>query len=533
MLLPLLLAFQQAPLAATPDTLRPRNDALHHDVAIVVGDTSTHIVGIMQTTWLLRSGDPVEVQLDSAFRVVRVLTDGEGESRMSRITFAMLPAGGVYIPHKKQAGDTLHTSIRYHGPVSDGLLIRVDSATGRRTVFADNWPDRAHRWLPLEDHLSDKAPVDLHIEVPPGYEVIANGVRTRVDTLPRGRTLWHYSMRQPIPPYGIVFGAADFAWTHLPDAACAVKCVPLDVVTYPADSAWAVDVLFRRAGDMLDFFSDYVGAFPYDRLSHVQSTTIFGGAENPTAIFYDGQAYPTHRMGEQTVAHETAHQWFGDAVTERDWHHLWLSEGFATYFAALWRGHADGDSAFRAEMQRQARSIFASPATGRPIIDPAATDLMGLLNINNYPKGSWVLHSLRGLVGDSAFQRGIREYYRRFQHGTALSSDFAAVMSEAAGADLTWYFEQALTRPGYPKLTLAWKRDGSRLRGTITQVQDPAWGAFRLPNLVVAVDGRRVTVPVDGPVTTFEVRDVRKAPASVVVDPDGWWLLEAKVEERR
>jgi len=531
MMLGLLLALQ-GPLAARTDTIRPHHDALHHDITLLVGDTGTHIVGVMQTTWLLASAEPIEVQLDSAYRVVRVLTDGEGERRMGRITFAINPGGGVYIPHKKEAGDTLRTSIRYHGPVRDGLIIRTDS-TGRRTVFADNWPDRAHRWLPLVDHPGDKATVAMHIEVPAGVGVIANGVRQRVDTLPRGRTIWHFEMRQPIPPYGIVFGAGALLTTSLGEAACEVKCVPVDVVTYPEDAEWAVSRPFRRAVDMVDFFSALVGPFPYDRLSHVQSTTIFGGAENPTAIFYDEKAYRAQRLGEQTVAHETAHQWFGDAVTEADWHHLWLSEGFATYYAALWIRHADGDSAFRAVMARNAQSVIKSDATTRPILDTLATDLMGLLNSNNYPKGAWVLHSLRGVVGDSAYHRGIRTWYSRYRDTTALSSDFAAVMAEAAGTDLTWYFEQALLRPGYPRLEVRWRRKGRQLQLDLRQVQPEEWGIRRLPGLELEVDGRRVRVDIAGAETSVTLDGVRGDPKSIRVDPDGWWLMESTVEKSR
>ena len=195
-----------------------------------------------------------------------------------------------------------------------------------------------------------------------------------------------------------------------------------------------MDGPFRRAGDMVDFFSRLIGPFPYDRLSHVQSTTMFGGVENPTAIFYDDNGLSAAgRLRELTVAHETAHQWFGDAVTEGDWHHLWLSEGFATYFAALWLRHADGDSAFRAEMRAAGERSSGPDATSRPILDTDATDLMGLLNSNNYPKGAWVLHSLRGLIGDSAFQAGIRDWYATYRDSTALSSDFARIMGAGGG----------------------------------------------------------------------------------------------------
>lgn len=529
-MLSLLLALQ-GPLGLIADTVHPTHDALHHDITIVVGDTGSHILGLAQTTWKLRSADPIDVPLDSAFRVIRVLTDGEGDTRMGRITFALDVGGGVYIPHHRSAGDTLRTSIRYHGPVRDGLIIRTDSS-GRRTVFADNWPDRVHHWLPIPDHPSDKATVDFHVEVGPGTTVIANGVLVKVDTLPRGRLRWNFSMRQRIASYGMVFGAGPLVTSVVPPAACDVKCVPLSVVTYPEDSAWAVDGPFRRATDMIEFFSQFIGPFPYDRLSHVQSTTIFGAAENPTAIFYDGAAYPARRVRELTVAHETAHQWFGDAVTEADWHHLWLSEGFATYFAALWLEHADGDSAFRAEMRGRAETVFASKATERPILDAGATDLMGLLNSNNYPKGAWVLHTLRGLVGEPAFRAGIRDWYATYRDSTALSSDFAAVMTRAAGRDLTWYFQQALTQPGYPKLAVSWTRKGGALVLTLRQVQPAEWGVYRMPGLGVRVNGKLVRVDIESPETVVRVEPAGKLPPVIVVDPDGWWLLEATTDAK-
>lgn len=531
MLLPLLLALQvQDPLAVRADTLRPRHDAIHHDITIVVSDTSTHILGNVTTTWVLRSAEPVEVQLDSVFRVIRVLTDGEGETRMGRITFALNPGGGVYIPHKKGAGDTLHTTIRYHGMVRDGLVFGTDAA-GRRTLFSDNWPDRAHRWLPLEDHPSDKATVTLHVEVPAGMQVVGNGILWKVDTLPRGRTVWHFDMKQRIPPYGIALGAGRLAMTPLGDQACDIKCVPVTIVTTPEDSLWAVTGPFRRAGAIVTWFSSLVGPFPYDALSHVQSTTIFGGMENPGAIFYDTKAYRGKQLREETVAHETAHQWFGDAVTEDDWHHLWLSEGFATYFAALWIRHADGDTAFRALMAKHRASIFASKVTERPILDSAATDLMGLLNTNNYPKGAWVLHSLRGMMGDSAFFGAMRQWYLIYRDSTALSNDLVTVVNRVAGKDYTWYFRQALTQPGYPKLAVRWKYKGGKATFDITQTQDPAWGRYRIPGLVLEVDGKPIRVDVTEPGGNAVVAGLKHTPKRVVVDPAGWWLLDATVEQ--
>jgi len=528
-ILPLLLALQAVPvpLAARGDTIRPLHDALNHDITIVVSDSGTHMLGQVESRWVLRSPLPVELQLDSALRVIRVLMDGKENTRLFRTMYAR-ESGLVIIPHEKQPGDSLTTMIRYHGDVRDGLIIR-DNAYGVRTMFADNWPDRAHGWLPVQDEPGDKVTASFHVEVPPGYRVIANGLLRKVDTLPRGRTIWHYRIDEPVPVYTLVFGAAPFAVTPLPSAACDVKCVPLSVWTYPQDSAWAVDGPFRHAGDIVAWYSRLIGSFPYEDLAHVESTTRYGGMENASAIFYDEQAYARKRLDEQTVAHETAHQWFGDAVTEDDWHHVWLSEGFATYFAALWVEHTGGRPALDSLMQRNAENVFKSPDTGRPILDLGTSDLPSLLNSNSYPKGAWVLHSLRGMLGDSTFFRGIREYYRRFRNGTALSSDLALVMSEAAGTDLDWYFTQALTQPGYPVLQFGWKYARKRLELDVVQTQSAGWGTFRIPNLAIDVDGQRYTIDVQGARTHAVIAGVERRPARIVVDPDHWWLLRSGV----
>ncbi|MEP7327235.1 MAG: M1 family aminopeptidase, partial [Gemmatimonadota bacterium] len=277
-----------------------------------------------------------------------------------------------------------------------------------------------------------------------------------------------------------------------------------------------------------------IGEFPYSRLTHVQSSTIFGGMENSTAIFYDENAYRRHRLSESTVAHETAHQWFGDAVTERDWPHLWLSEGFATYFAALWDGHAGGDSAFEATMKLAASSVFNSNTSNGPVVDSAAS-LLDLLNTNNYQKGSWVLHSLRGLIGDSTFFAGIRKYYRDFRDSTVLSEDFQREMEEASGSDLGWYFTQALHQPGFPKLEIATHYDsaGKALQLTIRQTQAEGWGVYRLPGFEILIDDLLVRVDIDDKESHFSFDQFSAPPRSIVPDPNGWWLSHNSVTSDR
>ena len=535
-----LLALLQSPLGATPDTGRRVHDALHYDISVAVSDTGAHIVGEVETTWRLGSSDPVVVPLDSAMRVVRVLVDGRENTRMHRTAYGRNETI-IYIPHEKGAGDTLTTRIRYHGTPRDGLIVRIDTATGRRTFFADNWPDRAHRWLPVQDHPSDKATVSFRVEVPAGLQVIANGVRVKVDTLARDRLAWYYRLDTPVSPYNFVFGAAPMAVTTLPEAACDVKCVPQTVWSFPEDSAFAAE-RFARTPAMVEFFSQLIGPFPFPSLAHVESSTIFGGMENATAIFYPAPSYARRSLTESTVAHETAHQWFGDAVTERDWHHLWLSEGLATYLADLWTEHSGGKEALRTAMTskeeafikryREPDSTGGHGSLDRPIIDTAATDLMGLLNGNNYEKAAWMLHELRGIVGDSAFVKGLRDYYASHRDGTALTPDFQSAMEAASGQSLEWFFREAFTLPGFPVLAVRWKPKGRTAELEIEQVQPAAWGVRRIPALELEVDGQLVTVAVRERITRVTTKSLRQVPTAVVVDPNQKWLLDATVVAR-
>jgi aminopeptidase N len=492
------------------------HDALRYDISLSLPDTGGSITAAVATRWRLGSTAPLVLDLDAAMTVRQVTVNGrpaDWHRDGSRIAIGVTGA----------RGDTLISEVRYDGVPRNGLVLR--GAAGTRTIFADNWPDRARYWLASQDHPADKASVTWRIEAPAGYSVVANGRLVGVDTLASGRLSWRFANDEPIPTYTMVMGMARFATTPLAPANCRVRCVPVAVLTYPADSAVALRGPFRRSSEMVDFFSERIAPFPYGELRHVESSTIFGGMENSTAIFYDEKSIHDGRMSENSVAHETMHQWFGDAITEADWHHIWLSEGFATYGAALWAEHVGGDSGLRAEMARNRSRVLASPATERPILDSAIIDRMQLLNTNSYEKGAWVLHSLRGMMGDTAFFRGLSRYFRTYAHGNALSSDFARIMALEAGRDLDWYFRQALTRPGYPVLDATTELDGGHLVLTITQTQPAAWGVYRMPNLTVRLGSRILTVSVSERVTRLVTHwEGDGPPRRVDLDPDGWWL---------
>ena len=334
----------------------------------------------------------------------------------------------------------------------------------------------------------------------------------------------------------MVIGAADFAIHTVGEAACGkapaspTECVEVSAWVFPQDSATAVR-LFARSADMVDYFTDTVGPYPYEKLANVQSATRFGGMENSSAIFYSEQAIAQGRDIEGTVSHEIAHQWFGDALTQTRWSHLWLSEGFATYFGALFFEQADGVENFRDRMRSSRERILASEVVrSGAVIDEDESNLYALLNDNNYPKGGWVLHMLRKRLGDETFFSGIRSYYAKYLHGTTLTDDFRAVMEEQSGEDLAGFFEQWLQHPGFPVIDVSWTWSAERggVEVTVSQVQGESWPTFEAPlEIQFQVDEGLVRAVVEMQGRTSEALIPMAAePEFVVIDPEAWLLVE-------
>lgn len=450
------------------------------------------------------------------------------------VTLPAVPSAG------RAAGDSaLTVEVFYGGVPRDGLVVDREP-DGRMTAFADNWPNRARWWFPSNDHPSDKATVSFIMRVPADLAVVANG--TAADT---AGGLWRWATSTPIPTYTMVIGVAPFEHAVLGRAACGHApaapdgCVEVSVWALPGGGAFGVR-RFARAADMVDFYTELVGPYPYEKLAHVQSTTRFGGMENASAIFYARNPWARGTMGEGVVAHETAHQWFGDALTEREWHDLWLSEGFASYFGPLYFEARDGTAALQRLMAEAREEVLRSRALHLPVVDSMVPrDLFTLLNANNYQKGAWVLHMLRGLLGDSTFFEGVRRYFAAFAHGNAATADFRRVMEETAGRDLGWFFTQWLYRPGVPQLAVEWSplpaAGGREVEVRIRQRQPASWPTFRLP-LELALrgpDGRweRHRVELSTRADSFRLR-AAGAVSDLQVDPRGWVLQTAEVTRR-
>jgi aminopeptidase N len=285
---------------------------------------------------------------------------------------------------------------------------------------------------------------------------------------------------------------------------------------------------FDLAPSILEFFVDYIAPYPFSTLANVQSTTRFGGMENAGCIFYDENAINGTRSSEALLAHEIAHQWFGNSATEKDWPHLWLSEGFATYLTLIYQEKVKGGEVFKQELEQDKKQIIAfSKSYPNPVIDSTQKDLMKLLNANSYQKGSWVLHMLRKKVGDEVFQKIIQSYYSTYKLSNASSTDFERIAEEISGMELTTFFNQWLRKPGIPQLSARLSIKKKNLTGLIIQLQNYEVYEFPLQLKINFSDESSIieTIIVSEKVTRINKRYSKKI-SSFVLDPNVELLFE-------
>jgi aminopeptidase N len=261
--------------------------------------------------------------------------------------------------------------------------------------------------------------------------------------------------------------------------------------------------------------------------------------ENAGAIFYYENAITGKCDNENLIAHEIAHQWFGDAVTEADWNHIWLSEGFATYMTHIYTEFTYGRDRMIQGMINDRERIYnySQEHPFSPIVDTTTTDLYALLNPNSYEKGSWVLHMLRHQTGEENFWNGIREYYEQFRNRNVMTEDFQKIMESVSGKNLSAFFKQWIYTPGYPRIEGSWNYDQTKkeIRMTLRQTQHE-FGIFTM-DLEIGIDSQTkhnlyiVQVTMSKKVETFRIPAVNQ-PSNIIPDPNTWSLGKFTLQKK-
>ncbi|MBC7849285.1 MAG: M1 family metallopeptidase, partial [Chitinophagaceae bacterium] len=359
------------------------------------------------------------------------------------------------------------------------------------------------------------------------FQVVANGIQTEVTSLPNKMKLTRYTEMVPLPTKVMVIGVADFAV----QLAGTVNCIPVYSWVYPENKDKGF-YDYAQAASILPFFINNVGPYGYQKLANVQSKTRFGGLENASTIFYYENSVTGTRKSESLLAHEIAHQWFGNMATEKEWAHIWLSEGFATYMTILYMEKTYGKDTADKMLIDDRKQVVAFTQRKTAVVDSSATNYMDLLNANSYQKGGWVLHMLRKQLTDSVFWRGVRTYYQRYAGKNASTEDFQKVMEQVSGATLSQFFKQWLYTAGQPSLDIVQQYDAAKkvLTLTITQLQDVGFEFPLQIQLTGGADDGVITksLPVKNKITTIGIPMMEK-PVKLVLDPNVHLLFEAKV----
>ena len=443
----------------------------------------------------------------------------------------------VTMPRAFAAGERFAFTVEYQGIPATGLLI-ADNKYGDRSFVSNSWPDKARNHLASIDHPSVKAPVTTIVTAPRHYQVISNGLMRQEVDLPDNlrRTTWTQSV--PISTWLMSLAVAPYAVDYFGE----YRGVQFSSWVYPQERDAGYSEFSEHTRPIMEFFSDRIGPYAYEKLAHVQANGVGGGMELASSIFY---GYGENGPSRQLIAHEMAHQWWGNTVTEADWDDVWLSEGFATYFALLYTEFKDGHDAFLEGVRRsKAQALtFAIANPDSTIIHDNLADIGSVIDngAQIYQGGAQVLHNIRGVIGTETFWDGIRAYYSRHMNGTATTADLRRAFEQTCvaaasrcpdeGEDLSWLFDQLLKDGGALQVDATWCYDkaAKQLRLTLTQAQTT--GVYRMPiEVLVTTSAGKSThvVQLAGKSQVFTM-PTEAEPTDVALDPDAWVFMRSSI----
>ena len=513
-------------LAKDPYPKNPNIDILNYKFEIHLNDTSDIIYGSADIALNIKdSEDRVRLDLISQGK------DGMG-MEVKKVTFN---GSEVSYSHDNdvlliETGALEYTSrdiinVVYSGMPITGLIIGPNMH-GDRTFFSDNWPNKARNWLPLVDHPYDKSTAEFVVIAPNHYQVISNGLLVEETNLNKELKKTHWKQSVPISCWLYALGVAEFAVDYVDY----FEGKSIQTWVYKQDRDNGFYDFKIPTKHTMEFFSDYIGPFAYEKLANVQSNSVKGGMESATAIFYSDVSVTGDRSvrWRNVVIHEVAHQWFGNCVTEYDWDDVWLSEGFATYFTLMFREHAYGRDDFVNGLNDAKRLVYNHYKTDKEssIVHNNLKDMKDVLTYSlQYQKGAWVLHMLRNYVGEDNFRKGIRNYYKKYYNSTTTTNQFKTEMEVVSGMNLDTFFDQWLYKGGNMVLDGNWKFDEKkgRIEVNLNQVQNDGY-LFEMPlELGISYNDKNLekiqTVKLEKEKGRFYIASDSK-PISIKIDPN-------------
>jgi aminopeptidase N len=401
-----------------------------------------------------------EVKLDAVDLNVISVTSAEKIQAYQVTDDKIIITFAAPIPPNKQVSAT----ITYSAEPTEGLYFRTPAMgykEGDAHLFSQGEEIEARHWYPCFDSPNEKFTSEVTCRVPEDMTVISNGRLVSRERDPAtGLVAFHWSQEKRHANYLITVVAGFFK--KLEDKAGGV---PLAFYTPPSEFKEAANS-FKDTKDMLAFFEKEIGVpYPWAKYDQVcVNDFVAGGMENTSATtLTDGtlftEATENIRNSEGLISHELAHQWFGDQVTCKDWSHIWLNEGFATYYESLYNAHKHGRDAMLYELYGRARQIVGMTGDTNAVVRRTYDTPRDMFGYLSYPKGGWVLHMLRSQLGEDLYRRCIKTYLDRHQYGTVVTEDLRAVIEELSGRSFDQFFDQWLYHAHHPELDVSYSWD--------------------------------------------------------------------------
>jgi len=398
-----------------------------------------------------------------------------------------LPPGGETVVRVDYAGASRHAGLHFFksGPAHPG---RPDEA------WSHGQPDLTGYWIPFAAEPGDRCATEVNATVPEGFSAVSNGVLVSSGAAGAGRAVFRWRQERPHPVHLIALYAARYDFQ---DAAAPAggSAVPIRY-WFARPQRERAALTFKDVPRMLDFFSRATGTpYPWDKYDvAVIHQSRFGGMENTSAAglradFLLDPGSPVDTAPDAVLAHEAAHQWYGDLVSCRGWADAWLNEGFASYMQSLWTESERGRDAFEYDLAAKGRKYFLEARSRRrPLAAAGYARPLEMFDSHSYDKGAWVLHMLRRRVGDAVFWAAIRGYTERNKDAAVSTEDLRAAFERAGAGDLGEFFEQWVRRRGHPVLAVEarWNEAAKELSLSVNQ-KNPDGAPFRMP-LTIAFD---------------------------------------------
>lgn len=367
-------------------------------------------------------------------------------------------------------------TVRHSAQPEHGLYFRTPEMgykPGDTQVWSQGEAEEHRFWFPSYDYPNERFTSEVICHVPKGMTVVSNGTLQSEKPGANGLVTFHWLQDKPHVNYLIALAAGYFH--KLEDK---TGKLPLALLVPPSHEKQAANA-FADTRKIIEFYQKEIGIpFAWDKYWQVYCLDfIAGGMENTSCTFEAaGMLFNSDTEQLRTLheldAHETAHQWFGDLVTCRDWAHLWLNEGFASYYTILYEEQKSGGDAMKLALWREAEDVFQSNDT-RPIVWRDYADPMQQFDSRAYPKGAWVLHMLRSQLGPDLYRKCIKAYLERHRSGIVSTDDLQDVVEEVSGLSFDQFFDQWLHHGGVPefKIDYSWDSGTKLAKITVRQTQ--------------------------------------------------------------